>query len=341
MSWTQYPKLRHNNQGLILIVVLWIIVMSLVMVTILASNARLSATTVMHQQEAVVNKAKLMSAINLAKMQLMIHFAPSGSQASANKANDLFDGRIVNLSYPLPADMVVRIYDLSGRINLAHLPRRKFKLILDKLLAQNNISDNDISSDSLLDAWQDWLDRDDLVRLNGAEKDYYQQQTPPYSPANSPLESIEELALIKGFAEVFSLVDMMDVFSIYGSSQKLNPNTASQSALLLIPTMTQALAEDIIKQRKQSPFKSISQFHNLFSAEQINQIRPWFSLQTGHYFAIIVYPKKREKSAVQDNKGNKEFYVYQEFVQYRGTRKIPQTLRVYPMSHYTLASYLQ
>jgi general secretion pathway protein K len=345
MYLTKAPKCiqkpRQNNQGIILIVVLWIIVMSLVMVTILASNARLSATTVMHQQEAVTNKAMLMSTLNLAKMQLMIHFSPVGLRASENKKNKLFDGQIVNLSYQLPTDMVVRIYDLSGTIILSHLPRRKFKAILDKLLNQNNTTRNDMMSDNLLDAWQDWVDRDDLIRLHGAEKDYYQQQKPPYLPANSPLESVEELTLIKGFSDVFSSVDITDVFSIYGSSQKLNPNTASKSALLLIPGITEALAEDIIKQRKQLPFKSISQFHNLFSAEKINQIRPWFSLQKSHYFAIIIYPKKRENNAVQDNNGNKRFYVYKELVHYRGSRKIPQTLKVYPMSYYTLPSYLQ
>jgi type II secretory pathway component PulK len=44
----------------------------------------------------------------------------------------------------------------------------------------------------------DWIDKDDEPRANGAEEDYYQSLSPPYHCKNGPLDSVEELLLVKG-----------------------------------------------------------------------------------------------------------------------------------------------
>ena len=48
------------------------------------------------------------------------------------------------------------------------------------------------------DAILDWLDEDDEPRENGAEIDFYSSLDPPYAPKNGPLETIEEMLLIRG-----------------------------------------------------------------------------------------------------------------------------------------------
>lgn len=50
----------------------------------------------------------------------------------------------------------------------------------------------------LADSILDWLDEDDEPREYGAEADYYATLQPPYRPANGPIESIEQLLLVKG-----------------------------------------------------------------------------------------------------------------------------------------------
>jgi len=64
--------------------------------------------------------------------------------------------------------------------------------------------DNEVGyNDSLkyADAFLDWEDADEAHRLNGAEfDDYYEDQVPPYRPANRPIQSFEEFRLIKGFS---------------------------------------------------------------------------------------------------------------------------------------------
>src|SRR5262245_20192976 len=83
----------------------------------------------------------------------------------------------------------------AGKINLNAI------LALDKnkgdagkklLMALPNMTED------IADAILDWLDPDDTPRVNGAENDYYTGLDPPYRCKNGPLDSLEELLLVKG-----------------------------------------------------------------------------------------------------------------------------------------------
>ena len=50
----------------------------------------------------------------------------------------------------------------------------------------------------IADAILDWLDDDEESREFGAEVDYYSSLVPPYAPKNGPLETVEELLLVRG-----------------------------------------------------------------------------------------------------------------------------------------------
>jgi len=54
-------------------------------------------------------------------------------------------------------------------------------------------------TEEIADAILDWLDSDDEARPLGAEfSDYYMNLKPAYKPANGPIESIEQLLLVRG-----------------------------------------------------------------------------------------------------------------------------------------------
>lgn len=53
-------------------------------------------------------------------------------------------------------------------------------------------------TEEIADAILDWVDTDDEPREFGAELDYYSGQEPPYAPKNGPLETVEELLLVRG-----------------------------------------------------------------------------------------------------------------------------------------------
>jgi general secretion pathway protein K len=54
-------------------------------------------------------------------------------------------------------------------------------------------------SRELAHALIDYVDSNEDSALGGFEEDWYQEQNPPYWPANGPLLSVEELSLIRGF----------------------------------------------------------------------------------------------------------------------------------------------
>ena len=53
-------------------------------------------------------------------------------------------------------------------------------------------------SEDTADAILDWIDEDDEPRPFGAESEYYSGLPTPYEPANGPLQSVEELLLVRG-----------------------------------------------------------------------------------------------------------------------------------------------
>jgi hypothetical protein len=53
-------------------------------------------------------------------------------------------------------------------------------------------------TEEIADAILDWIDADDEPRELGAEIDYYSGLTPAYAPKNGPLETVEELLLVRG-----------------------------------------------------------------------------------------------------------------------------------------------
>lgn len=53
-------------------------------------------------------------------------------------------------------------------------------------------------TEEVADAILDWIDPDDEPRMLGAEIDHYSGLSPPYRPKNGPLDTVEELLLVRG-----------------------------------------------------------------------------------------------------------------------------------------------
>jgi len=90
-------------------------------------------------------------------------------------------------------------------------------------------------TEEVADAILDWIDEDDEPREYGVEADYYTGLQPGYLPKNGPLETVEELLLIRGVTPqmVFGL-DMnrngvVDPFEADGSSSDSTSDSADGS----------------------------------------------------------------------------------------------------------------
>jgi type II secretory pathway component PulK len=85
--------------------------------------------------------------------------------------------------------------DESGRLNLNVL------LVLDKLVpgaAHQLLMGLPNMTDDVADAILDWMDPDDDPREAGCEVDYYSGLKPAYAAKNGPLDTVEELLLVRG-----------------------------------------------------------------------------------------------------------------------------------------------
>lgn len=108
---------------------------------------------------------------------------------------------------------------------------------------------------NLVDAAVDWIDKDDTPRAEGAESyDYYKGLIPPYVSKNSPLSSVDELKLVKGYdAKTFDSIGKN--ITVY-TDGRININNASKEALMsLSPDMTPDMADRIVEYRLKKPFE--------------------------------------------------------------------------------------
>lgn len=132
-----------------------------------------------------------------------------------------------------------RIIDREGKLDINMLVRNRS--ILNELLIQAGVKEKE-TRDTIMDSMQDWVDKDDLHRLNGAEDDYYLTLNPPYRAKNDLFGTVEELLLVKGVTrEIFygtpdktveqgGYRGLADFLSVTGSN-KVNINTAPQEVL--------------------------------------------------------------------------------------------------------------
>jgi type II secretory pathway component PulK len=93
---------------------------------------------------------------------------------------------------------------------------------------------------SLADCLADWVDEGDGARLNGAERDSYPAGV---APPNRPVQNLDELRLVQGFAEVFFDADgagtelwerFAAAISLIGASARPNINTAPPAVLEIL-----------------------------------------------------------------------------------------------------------
>jgi general secretion pathway protein K len=137
----------------------------------------------------------------------------------------------------------------------------------------------------LVDAIIDWVDDNEVQEPAGAESLYYQAQRPSYKAANSKLQTLLELRLIKGVTPeiIAKLSKVVTVFPIDGG-KPVNINTAGPLVLqALDQRITQSMATEIIQAR---PFKTKVDLDRVGSFQEIGmQIRSQYDVKSDFFSA--------------------------------------------------------
>jgi general secretion pathway protein K len=134
----------------------------------------------------------------------------------------------------------------GGRLNMRWLtviPENPARLeVLRKYLEMKGIELDE--RDRMIDTLLDWVDPDNLVRLNGAEDE------PGYQPANRPLTTLEELKKIKGWQEFTSAKDWDADLTLDSKPDSINLAWASRDVLLALPGADEMRVDQFLALRR-------------------------------------------------------------------------------------------
>jgi general secretion pathway protein K len=118
------------------------------------------------------------------------------------------------------------------------------------------------------EALLDWLDADDQPRPRGAEKEFYLSKKNPHLPKNGPLDSLEELLLIRGVSPSLlygeegkeGLINYLTV----QSDGKININTAGLPVLMSLSSqIDRSMAQAVLAYRLEKPFRKTEDLRSL------------------------------------------------------------------------------
>jgi general secretion pathway protein K len=317
-----------RQRGAVLIMVLWTAVVLTVLVTVLASSIRLSANTARYHREGAQNFASIMDAMNKAEMELMMERMPQPPAVMQQQQpiseyrlpEYRFNGQPLNLHYTTEDNMLVRIYEHAGKINLSRIQRDRLQELIQHWLGENH---DPRQVQELLAAWTDWTDLNDLTTPPmGAESDYYLSLDPPYQARNNPeFDSVEEIRLIRGFDELLKDVNLEAAFTVYGNARSVNPNFATREALLLLPGMDAELVEKIIALREKEDIRSMSQIRDIIPIENQGRLARWLGFNDTGFYSVYAY---------QEESADTVTHAYMQIMQVRSYQTRARVYQVNP-----------
>jgi hypothetical protein len=138
----------------------------------------------------------------------------------------------------------VQITGEGGRLNLNWLLAGENPARLEMLRKYLELKGVDLNErDHMIDCLLDWVDPDNLVRLNGAETDG------DYQPANELLTRLDDLKKVKGWTDFTASADWQDDFTL-NSTGPIDLEWASRTVLLTLPGMTEQLVDRFLEMRR-------------------------------------------------------------------------------------------
>lgn len=143
-------------------------------------------------------------------------FAEAGIAIAANPQVPKDDPLLRQMNGESGDGFEARIVSEGARFNINAILLREDKKLLQSMFNDWGL-DLDAAQD-VTDALSDWIDDNDTVELNGAEKDWYEGQGRVNQPFNRPFYSLEEVRLVRGMDLVEKVKpDWRDWFTIWSS----------------------------------------------------------------------------------------------------------------------------
>ncbi len=251
-----HSRLRPRQDGFILAA-------TLIVIAILAAGAAYFAARVETMQEGAFHLqagAEAERDAHTSRQMLLFAFATEPRSGNALLAPDgalVLDGR----PYAIGEHTQISVQDERGLLNVnvtREQDLRRFLAALGLPLERQS---------RLIDTLADYIDIDDLKRINGAERaDYDKAGLAP--PANDFLVSHDELKRIPGWVELFGDLHRVGgqaavdrVLRLFGADRTggINVNTAPREVLRAVGGLDPRRIEALLVQRKLTPFVTLAQ----------------------------------------------------------------------------------
>ena len=177
--------LRRRQDGMALIVVLWLVVLLSIMAAGHSKNIHTDTTLASRQVQSAKARALAEAGINHVILEML----------AANSDRKLpADGSLFNIRID-EDDVTIAIRDATGFIDLnAAKPE-----LLEAALEACGVGET--ARRDLVDAILDWRDRDDLRRLHGVEDDDYVAAGVAWTSRDGAFEAVDELKYLPGMSQ--------------------------------------------------------------------------------------------------------------------------------------------
>lgn len=242
------PVKRSEPSGIALLMVLWILAVLMVTVLSFATMTRTETLAAISRREGVAGKFLAEAAVQRVIAELIYRKTLAGTQPVDDDQPWKTDGTPYTVSLG-SGSFTVSILSEAGKVDINTTP----ELILRNIFANLGLPMETV--DTVVDSMADWRDADDLVRLHGAENDYYQSLASPYKPANADFQTLEELLRVKGITPQVLYGDgktkgIIDLLTVHSKTQAINPNAAPREVLMALPGMTREAVDAILALRE-------------------------------------------------------------------------------------------
>ncbi|MBL7016448.1 MAG: general secretion pathway protein GspK [Kiritimatiellales bacterium] len=252
----QQSLIDNRKDGVALIVVMWVLVIVSLIVSSFAFEMKLEAKIISAQRKRFKADQLARAGIELAKA--MIAFQEDPLEGDDIIYDDPWLAQAAHIDEGIPVTYSEELGDGTITLNIDFEKGRRSirKLNVEgwhELFAQTGIPSSEW--DELYGCLVDWQDENDLAQLNGAESDdsFYRERG--YECKNAPVDTVDELLLIKGWTEEivygtppekmeeteYPLTGLAQHLTIWGDG-KVNPNSASDTVLRSL-----YLSEDMIE----------------------------------------------------------------------------------------------
>ncbi|MDD4736136.1 MAG: type II secretion system protein GspK [Kiritimatiellae bacterium] len=250
--------------GSALIVALWVLLLLSLLIGGFAFEMHIEAGITSHQRKKLHAQYLSRGGVEYARMLLVRSAKASEDDVASSEENEsLVDNAlrlsrgvtVSGMSIPLGRGRILLdVVPEEGRRNVNKLTDEEWEELLD----QAGVPEDDWGE--LIDCFTDWVDEGDEHQLNGAESDDAFYEDAGYECKNAPLDTVDELLLIKGFTRevVYGerateenpapMTGIARHLTTWGDG-RINVNTASREVLMTLPGMDEWVVDEIIDGR--------------------------------------------------------------------------------------------